>query len=66
MEKIKGALHTLHKYELEKYATDFFAASIDARDYFYLPKLYKKVKIIKNAIDVKNLNFADCKIKLNT
>ena len=61
--KIKGALHTLHKYELEKYATDFFAASIEARDYFYLPKLYKKVKIIKNAIDVKKFKFNSIKRK---
>lgn len=31
--KIKGALHTLHKYELEKYATDFLAASIDVKKF---------------------------------
>lgn len=55
--KIKGLLHVIHKYEIEKYATDFFAASIEARDYFYLPKLYGKVRIIKNAIDAKQFKF---------
>ena len=30
---------------------------MEARDYFYLPKLYGKVKIIKNVIDVENFKF---------
>ena len=55
--KIKGMVHVIHKYEVEKYTTDFFVASVEARDYFYLPKLYGKVKIIKNAIDVENFKF---------
>lgn len=55
--RAKGLLHIIHKYEVEKYATTFFAASVEARNYFYLPKLYSEVKIIKNAIDVKHFKF---------
>lgn len=55
--KVKALLHVKHRNEIVNYATDFFATSVESRDYFYLPNLYKRVKIIKDAIDIKEFRF---------
>lgn len=54
---ITQKLHNLHKRQLQKYATDYWACSSFAAKWFYTNDLLKKVKIIKNAIDVNNFSF---------
>lgn len=58
---ITQKLHNLHKRQLQKYATDYWACSSFAAKWFYTNDLLKKVKIIKNAIDVNNFSFNEKK-----
>lgn len=58
---ITQKLHNLHKKQLQKYATDYWACSSFAAKWFYTNDLLKKVKIIKNAIDVNNFSFNEKK-----
>lgn len=49
--------HARNKKRIDKYATDFWACSSLAAEYFYRKDLMSKVKIIKNAIDPESLQF---------
>jgi len=53
----RGLLHRINRFFIERYATDFFACSKEAANWFYKKKIIDKVKIIKNAIDVKKFIF---------
>lgn len=49
--------HKIHKKKIIKYGTDFWACSESAKEWLFPPDLYPKVKIINNAVDVKNFEF---------
>lgn len=49
--KLRGLLHKVNKNLIERYATDFWACSKEAAEWFYKPSLMKRVKYIRNAID---------------
>ena len=57
--KLANLLHTLYKSKLVKYATDFWACSAEAGNFFYSKQLMEsdKFRIIINAIDTKNYVF---------
>ena len=46
---------------MKKYATDFWACSVDAAKWFYREALLEKSIVIHNAIDVKKVSFDDAK-----
>ena len=54
---IRLVLHKLNKRILHKYATDYWACSESAADWFYSSDLRSKSVIILNAIDVKKMAF---------
>lgn len=60
-EGLKGDLtariHEYHKKYITLYATDFWACSMDAASWFYPTDILKKVKVIKNAIDINEVKF---------
>lgn len=53
----RGILHKINRFIIEKYATDFFACTKEAAIWFYKKQIINKVKIIKNAIDLKKYKF---------
>lgn len=55
--KLRGLLHYINRLVIDKYATDFWACSIDAGKWFYNDKLMKKLVVINNAVDVESLRF---------
>lgn len=57
--KIKGLIHNVNKKVVVKYATDFWACSSEAADFFYKTKKKPNIKIIENAIDVNKFEFDD-------
>lgn len=54
---IDNIRHEINKKRIIKYGTDFWACSESAKEWLFPPTLYSKVKIINNAIDVKNFEF---------
>lgn len=52
--KLRGLLHQLNKRQVSKYATDYWACTQAAADWFFDPELQKSkhFKLINNAIDV--------------
>ena len=54
---LRGVLHKHNRRVLGKYATDYWACSRLAAEWFYDSKLIKKVVIIRNAIDVERMAF---------
>ncbi len=54
---LRKVLHELNKRRIGKYATDFWACSEAAADWFYQGEMRKKVLIIKNAIDARAMAF---------
>ena len=50
--RLRGVLHLFNKRNIEQYATDFWACSSDAADWFFKPKLRERVVQIHNAIDI--------------
>lgn len=52
VDKILSILHFLNKKRIKKYATDYWACSQEAADFFY--PFSDNVKIIKNAINESN------------
>jgi glycosyltransferase involved in cell wall biosynthesis len=48
----RGILHRINRFFIGNYATDFFACSQEAANWFYKKTIINKVKIIKNAIDL--------------
>ena len=56
--KIAGILHNIHKREIEKVATHFFACSRVAGEFMFPEKVSKnEMKVVKNAIPVKKYIF---------
>lgn len=55
--KLRGVLHNFNKRSLEKYATDFWACSNDAANWFFKSELKEKSVQIHNAISVSKLSF---------
>lgn len=55
--KIKEKLHLKNKNEITKYATDYWACSKAAAQWLFPNYLNGQVKLIKNAIEVKNYQF---------
>ena len=55
--KLRGKLHAYNKKRLWKYATDFWACSKEAANWFYDQETLKKVVIINNAIDINRVSF---------
>lgn len=60
-EGLKGKLtyqfHEYHKNRIASYATDFWACSLDAAKWFYPKEVLSKVKVVKNAIEIKRFKF---------
>lgn len=54
---IDNIRHEVNKKRIVKYGTDFWACSESAKKWLFPPKLYTKVKIINNAINVKDFEF---------
>jgi glycosyltransferase involved in cell wall biosynthesis len=56
---INGVLHTINKKRIEKYATDFWACSQMAAEYFYPHAVLSsdRFKIIHNAIEAERFSF---------
>jgi len=50
-------LHRINRNRIDKYATDFWACSETAAQWFYKPALLPEVVIINNAIDLENESF---------
>ena len=59
--KLRGILHKFNKSRIEKYATDYWACSAKAADWFYNETLADKVIIIRNAIDSEKYLFDETK-----
>ncbi len=55
--RLRGVLHRLNKQRIASLATDFWACSETAAEWFYNEKLLQKVKIIRNAIDVDKYTY---------
>ncbi len=53
----RGLLHKLNKLRIKNIATDFWACSDEAADWFYSGKARSKTEIVHNAIDVNNMMF---------
>jgi len=56
-DPIRGILHSINKRRIQKYATDYWACSESAADWFYEAEIRRKVRIIHNAIDVDKMSF---------
>lgn len=55
--RFRGYLHKINKKQIQYYATDYWACSVKAANWFYDDNLMSKVKIIKNAIDLTRVKF---------
>lgn len=54
---LRGVLHKLNRLRVGGYATDFWACSASAADWFYRKGLREKAVVIRNAIDVERMRF---------
>lgn len=54
---LKKILHHINKDRIDKFATDFWACSDEAEKWMFPDKIKSKVKIINNAINVKDFFF---------
>lgn len=54
---VLGKMHTWNRTRVKKYATDFWACSSKAANFFYDKSTIDRVKIIKNAIDINRIKF---------
>ena len=57
--KLRGFLHEYNKKRLAKYATDFWACSKDAVDWFFSDQNKEKAIVVPNAIDVEKSAFSN-------
>ena len=55
--RLRGLLHLWNKRHISKYATDYWACSEEAANWFYDSSVIKEVVIIHNAIDVERMKF---------
>ena len=57
--RLRGKLHELNKRVITRYATDFWACSEEAAEWFYGKEIPKsRIEIIPNAIDVEKFKFS--------
>lgn len=56
---IRGCIHEWNKLRLNHYATDFWACSEDAANFFYSRTDKKESRIIYNAINVEDFKFSE-------
>lgn len=61
--RLQGMLHRLHKGMIQKYATDFWACSEEAADFFYPAAVRQQVAVISNAIDAAGMRFKEASRK---
>lgn len=61
--KLRGLLHMWNKQRIGKFATDFWACSSDAANWFYSGETLQKVVVIHNAIDIERMRFDEEKRK---
>ena len=54
---IRRTLHEINKARIQKYATDYWACSDRALNWFYKKSLRKQAVVIPNAIDVERMRF---------
>ncbi len=54
---LRAIFHQWNKGQIEKYATDFWACSEDAAEFFYKENVRPKVRIVHNAIHVDGMAF---------
>lgn len=59
--KLRGYMHKINRNRIDQYATDFWACSEEAAEWFYNKKLMPKVVIIRNAIDISRVSFSEVK-----
>ena len=55
--RLRGILHLINKSMISRYATDYWACSKEAADWFYNRDLQRDVVVIHNAIDVERMAF---------
>lgn len=55
--KLRVVLHYLNKRYIQKYATDFWACSNEAAEWFFNKKLLTECKVIHNAIDISKMKY---------
>ena len=57
--RLRGTLHKLNKRVITRYATDFWACSEEAAEWFYGKEIPRnRIEIIPNAIDVEKFRFS--------
>lgn len=55
--RLRGLLHARNRTIVDRFATDFWACSKDAAEWFYRPDLMDRVHLISNAIDVSQMSY---------
>lgn len=58
---IRDGIHGINRQKVVDYATDFWACSQTAAEYFYPKSVMNKVKIINNAINIHSVEFNESK-----
>lgn len=58
---VRDCIHGINRQMVVNYATDFWACSQTAAEYFYPKSVMNKVKIINNAIDIHSVEFNESK-----
>lgn len=53
----RKVLHMINRTIIDRYATDFWACSEDAADWFYRKAIRNRAVVIRNAIDVNRMQF---------
>ncbi len=59
--KVKEIIHNYNRKKILKYATEYWACSKIAAKWMFPKEIYSHIKIIKNAIDIKNTSFNNLK-----
>lgn len=59
--RLRGLVHRWNRLWIQRYATDFWACSEPAADWFFRKPLKKNVRIIHNAIPVEKMRFSEKK-----
>ena len=54
---LRGELHQLNRFVIQKYATDFWACSEAAVSWFFMDSLKDKAKVIHNAISTERMAY---------
>ena len=57
--RLRGLLHARNRTIIDRFATDFWACSKDAAEWFYRPDLMDRVHLIPNAIDVSQMSYRE-------